>query len=63
MNINELTIDFSLPLDADIIGAPIVDSEGDLIGHEKNTVLDAVLDRADLAEARRTNPSLANRRL
>ena len=46
MNIDELTIDFSLPLDADISGAPIVDSEGDLIGHEKNTVLDAVLDRA-----------------
>ena len=26
-------------------------------------VIDAVLDRADLDEARRTNPSLANRRL
>jgi predicted amidohydrolase len=26
-------------------------------------VLDATLDRADLVEARRTNPSLANRRL
>ena len=46
MNINELTIDFSLPLDADISAGPIVDDEGNIIGHEKNTIIDAVLDRA-----------------
>ncbi|WP_299930585.1 carbon-nitrogen hydrolase family protein [uncultured Nocardioides sp.] len=43
-----------------VIG-PLGDVLAEADGREQ--VLDAVLDRADLDEARRTNPSLANRRL
>ena len=43
-----------------VIG-PLGDVLAEADGREQ--VLDAVLDRADLDEARRANPSLANRRL
>ena len=44
-----------------VVVGPLGDVLAEADGREQ--VLDAVLDRADLDEARRTNPSLANRRL